>query len=164
MPIKCQRHRRRRAGNSSETSIALNIDKTPPTIAAVAAPPPNAAAWNRTDVVVSFICSDSLSTIGACPPAVTVSSEGAGQAINGAAQDLAGNAASTSLILNLDKTAPLITITSPAVDATVATSPVTLSGNATDSGSGIVSATCNGALSTVGSGGALSCAPALAAG
>ena len=153
-----------RAGNPSEVSVTLNIDKTPPTIAAAAAPPANAAGWNRTDVVVSFICSDSLSTIGACPPPTTVSSEGAGQVVTGVAQDRAGNTATALLTVEVDKTAPSVVIASPASDAIVTTSPVTLSGSATDTLSGIVAATCNGVPSTPGAGGALTCAPALVSG
>ena len=153
-----------RAGNPSEVSVTLNIDKTPPTIAAAAAPPANAAGWHRTDVVVSFICSDSLSTIGACPPPTTVSSEGAGQVVTGVAQDRAGNTATALLTVEVDKTAPSVVIASPASDAIVTTSPVTLSGSATDTLSGIVAATCNGVPSTPGAGGALTCAPALVSG
>ena len=151
------------AGNTSQASVTLNIDKTPPAIAAAAAPAPNSAAWNRTDVTVSFVCSDSLSTVGSCPQPVTISSEGAGQMVNGAAQDLAGNTATASLLLNIDTTAPVVAITSPLPGATTLVSPAALAGTAFDALSGIAAATCHGAPAP-GAGGVLSCAPALVSG
>ena len=54
------------AGNTSEASVTLNIDKSTPTISAVGAPSPNGADWNRTDVIVSFTCGDSLSRHRPC--------------------------------------------------------------------------------------------------
>ena len=96
------------AGHTSEASVTLNIDKSAPTISAVGAPVPNGAGWNRTDVLVSFTCSDSLSGIGTCPAPVTASAESAGQTIAGTAVDRAGNSADASALVRIDRTPPEI--------------------------------------------------------
>src|SRR5207247_2140792 len=92
------------AGNQSSVSVALNIDKTSPAASAVLSPPANAAGWNNTDVRVSFTCGDATSKIARCPDAVTVTAEGAGQAVSGTAVDVAGNQSTASVTLNIDKT------------------------------------------------------------
>lgn len=98
-----------KAGNSASTSTTVNIDKTPPLISSTVTPSPNAAGWNNTNVSVAFTCSDSLSGVASCPATATVSTEGANQSVSGAASDKAGNTASTSRSLNIDKTPPVIT-------------------------------------------------------
>jgi len=101
------------AGNSAEFTTEINIDKTPPTISASASPPPNGNGWNNTDVTVSFAGSDGLSGVDTVTDPVTVTAEGAGLVVTGIATDQAGNSASTSLTINIDKTAPLIAIDEP---------------------------------------------------
>lgn len=96
------------AGNSSTASVTLNIDKTPPVITAAANKTPSADGWYNTDVTVTFTCKDTLSGIASCPSPTTVTTEGAGQVISGTAVDKAGNTATASITLNIDKTAPLI--------------------------------------------------------
>lgn len=107
-----------KAGNSSLVSVALDIDKTLPTISSVASPAANAAGWNNTDVIVDFSCSDNLSGIASCSPTQTVITEGLNQVITGTAIDVAGNTANSVVTLNIDKTAPTITTSvSPAANA-----------------------------------------------
>jgi len=96
------------AGSTASTSIKLNIDKTPPTISAATSPTPNGKGWNNSNVTVTLTCNDSLSGIGSCTPPVTVSADGANQVISGTATDIAGNTASTSVTVSLDKTPPTI--------------------------------------------------------
>ncbi|MBI4715876.1 MAG: hypothetical protein HY760_08075, partial [Nitrospirae bacterium] len=86
------------------------VDTTPPLITAVQNPLPNANGWNNTDPTVTFACTDSESGIATCPSPVTVTTEGAGQGVSGTAVDLAGNRASASVTINLDKTAPELTL------------------------------------------------------
>src|SRR5437868_12733290 len=81
------------------------VDTTPPTITAQATTAPNANGWYRSNVRVTFTCADAQSKIASCPSAVVVSTEGAGQVISGTARDKAGNTASASITLNIDKTA-----------------------------------------------------------
>jgi len=84
----------------------VGIDNDPPTIVAVVSPPPNAAGWNRTDVTVSFLCSDAASGIASCPGPVMVTEEGAGQVVEGTAVDRAGLSSTARVTVNLDKTPP----------------------------------------------------------
>jgi hypothetical protein len=99
-----------KAGNSaSATQTDINVDKTAPSVSASQSPAANANGWNKTDVTVSFSCSDSLSGVGSSPSDVTLSSEGANQSASGTCTDRAGNSASaTKSGINIDKTAPTI--------------------------------------------------------
>ena len=83
-------------------------DETPPKITATATPAKNQAGWNRTDVQVSFACSDAGSGIATCPPVKLVTTEGKGQIVTGTAVDNAGNTATAKVYLNIDKTPPAI--------------------------------------------------------
>jgi hypothetical protein len=152
-----------KAGNTATATTTLNIDKTPPVVMATASPSPNAAGWNNTNVTVIFNCSDTLSGVDGCPASVTASSEGANQAISGTARDRAGNTAGATATLNIDKTPPTLTITSPANGALVIVPTVTLEGLVTDALSGVAGVTCNGAPGQV-SGSSLTCGVPLSAG
>src|SRR5881396_2294696 len=127
------------AGNQSSVSVALNIDKTSPAASAVLSPPANAAGWNNTDVRVSFTCGDATSKIARCPDAVTVTAEGAGQVVSGTAVDVAGNQATASVTLNIDKTPPVVD---------VAVSPAA-NGAGWNNGNATVTFTCTDATSGV---------------
>ena len=105
-----------KAGNTASTSVTLDIDKTAPLITAAVSPSPNGNGWHNTDVTVTFTCSDTLSGVASCPAPVTVTAEGAGQVVTGIAIDKAGNTASTSVTVNIDKTAPTANISvTPAI-------------------------------------------------
>jgi len=119
------------AGNSASTSITINLDQTTPTITAILTPPANANGWNNQDVTVSYSCDDLGSGISNCSTPNVVVIEGAGQIINGSATDLA-NTATTSLTLNIDKNAPVITLTSPAAGSIVTASPINIIGSVID--------------------------------
>ena len=129
------------ADNSATTQVTINLDKTAPTIAARIEPVPNAAGWNNTTVIVHFDCADSLSGIASCTAPVTVDLEGQGQVINGIAVDVAGNSASTSVTLNIDKTPALIsTLTTPSPNAAGwNNADTTVSFNCSDALSGVAS-------------------------
>ena len=95
------------ADNIEKTKTTeIKIDKTPPIITATVNPSPNANGWHNTNVTVSFICEDTLSGIALCPLPVMATTEGEGQVITGTAVDKAGNAATTSVTLSIDKTPP----------------------------------------------------------
>jgi hypothetical protein len=149
-------------GSGMSIEIA-GIDLDPPTIGANTAPPPNAAGWNFTDVKVSFACTDELSGIASCPPPLTVSTEGANQPVSGTATDRAGNMVRASLTLNIDKTPPSLSLASPADQAVVETSAISLTGTAADSLSGIDEIVCNDAPASI-SGAGFSCRVGLAEG
>jgi RHS repeat-associated protein len=141
-----------KAGNTASSSLLLSIDKTPPAIMATASPGANSAGWNKSDVTVSFACSDSGSGVATCPSAQVVSSEGANQVISGTATDVARNSASATATINLDKTPPVINIASPANNSVSSSSTLSVSGTATDALSGIANATCNGTAAVFQSG------------
>lgn len=99
------------AGNEETTrSVTVEIDKTAPTIGHELSPEPNGAGWNRSDVTVSFQCGDTGSglAISGCTADQQVTTEGAGQQVQGTATDKAGNSATSTAAVNLDETAPSI--------------------------------------------------------
>jgi hypothetical protein len=102
------------AGNiESVQPLTIKIDKTQPTITATISPQPNSSGWNNSDVTVTFTALDNLSGIATTTAPATVSQEGENQHIGGEVVDVAGNQASTYVTLNIDKTNPEISITSP---------------------------------------------------
>jgi len=101
----------RAENTASNTQSGINIDKTAPTASAVPSPAPNGNGWNNTDVVVSFTGTDALSGIASCSPAVTLSSQGAGQSASGTCTDNAGNvSAPATANVNIDKTPPVLSL------------------------------------------------------
>ncbi|MGB8989446.1 MAG: Ig-like domain-containing protein [Candidatus Sulfotelmatobacter sp.] len=132
------------SGHTATASANLNIDLSPPTVTPVLSPAPNAAGWNNSNLTVSFQCKDSLSGVATCPAAVPVSNEGLNTVQSQPATDLAGNSATSSLLVRLDKTPPTVAITSPS-SGNVYSSQTLVSGSATDTASGVSGVTCNGA-------------------
>ena len=132
------------AGNyEAVQSLTVNIDKTPPVVTAVTTPVANANGWNNTDSTVTFVCADATSGMASCTEPITVSAEGANQVITGTAVDNAGNSASTSVTLNIDKTSPSVNVTAT---PNILWPPnhkmvnVMVGGSAADGGSDVVSA------------------------
>ncbi len=130
------------AGNTAIVSLTLSLDKTPPGVTPVVSPPSNATGWHQSDLTVSFTCSDATSGVASCPTPILVQTEGANQVVSGVAVDVAGNRASASITLNLDKTPPVVTHTlTPVPDASGwARVDTTVSFAATDALSGVASA------------------------
>ncbi|HVR11785.1 MAG TPA: LamG domain-containing protein, partial [Thermoanaerobaculia bacterium] len=100
------------AGNvEAAKTVTVNLDKTPPAIAASRAPAPDAYGWNQGDVTVSFSCTDILSGLapGSPPVPSVVSAEGANQSVTGSCMDRAGNLA-TLLVqgIDIDRTPPTV--------------------------------------------------------
>lgn len=163
------------AGGMSSQSVTIKRDATAPTISGSASPAPNGSGWNNTNVAVSFSCSDAPSGVASCEPDLTLSSEGAGLSASGTAVDNAGNSASATVSgINIDKTAPTVSVTGvtngaeyllgsvvPAAgcDTTDGLSGVataaTLTGGYTG-GVGDFTATCSGALDNAGNAGSAS--------
>ena len=111
-----------KAGNSATVSVTgVSIDRTAPQLNYSRSPMANAAGWNNTDVTATYSASDPLSGIdGAASVTQLFSLEGAGQGGSHTFTDRAGNSATMhSDAINIDKTAPVVTVTrSPAPDAT----------------------------------------------
>lgn len=131
------------AGNSATATVGgIKIDKTAPTITGSSSPAANLAGWNKTDVVVSFSCSDALSGVDSCEPNHTLSTEGNALSAGGTALDKAGNSATTTVSgIKIDKTAPTIVGSrAPAANAHGwNNTDVTVSFACTDSLSGVAS-------------------------
>lgn len=102
------------AGNITNSSTQLSIDTTPPAIQPQLSTAANAAGWHRAPVTVSYQCSDNLSGIATCPQPQRLAGDGANQAVNGSALDLAGNTATADISVNLDRTPPEISFLAPA--------------------------------------------------
>ena len=129
------------AGNRSQRTSSVSIDKTAPTISGAVSPAPNASGWNNTAVTVTFTCADALSGIASCTAPAPLSAEGAGQSAAGSATDKAGNASSTTVKnISIDRTPPLVVFAQHAGQVTVDGS-VKLDATATDALSGIESTT-----------------------
>jgi len=137
------------AGNTASAAVTLSIDLTPPGIAlASRTPAANAAGWNNTDVTFTWDCTDALSGPASPADSKVVSTEGAAQMVIGACMDLADNVASdTQSGINVDRTNPAISITTPADGATyLLNAAVNADYNCTDAPSGVQS--CNGPVAS----------------
>ncbi|HJT90195.1 MAG TPA: hypothetical protein VJ732_20130 [Bryobacteraceae bacterium] len=140
------------AGNSATVTFSgIDIDKTPPTIVASISPAAVNGWYNIATgpPTISFVCSDALSGIapGSCPAPVTLG-EGVNQSLFRTVTDLAGNVSAPAGFsgLNVDLTAPTVTITTPGNGATyILNAKVAANYTCADTPSGI--ATCSGPVS-----------------
>ena len=85
-----------------------------------------------------------------CTPPVSITTETAEQIVVGTATDRAGNSATASLTVKLDKTPPSLTVASPANGSRIFSTPVAVGGTGTDELSGLKNIICNGASATMG--------------
>jgi len=95
-------------------SQTIKVDTTPPTLTfGSQSPAANGFGWNSTAVDIPYTTGDNLSGVAsALPAAVHFGSEGAGQTVTVIVVDDAGNtAAFTTPAVNIDVTAPTLTIT-----------------------------------------------------
>ena len=91
-------------------------DTTPPVISVSQTPLANTSGWNNTDVTVSFTATDAVSTPSCTVNSVTLTAEGAGQVVSTTCTDAAGNSATASHTVNLDKTKPVVSGVSDSPD------------------------------------------------
>jgi hypothetical protein len=99
------------AGNTGSAEYTVKVDMTPPTAAETLTPAANAAGWNNTDVTLTGNWTDALSGLDPlnCPASVTSSGEG-DLPLSLACADQAGNSASLTYTVKVDKTKPTITL------------------------------------------------------
>ncbi len=130
------------AGNSASDSVTVKVDKTAPTDSPVVTPAANGAGWNNTDVTVAWHWADGGSGID--PSSCTQTSVSSGEGtitLTSTCADLAGNSASDSVTVKVDKTAPVVSYSGNAGSYAVDQS-VSIGCSATDALSGIASSTC----------------------
>ncbi|MBM3765170.1 MAG: hypothetical protein FJW32_07235, partial [Acidobacteria bacterium] len=130
------------AGNTTAITHIINSGSNGLSILLSANPPANAAGWNSADVNVTATCSGGFGAL-TCPAPLTVSTEGANQVITRTVTDSVNNSASASVTLRIDKSLPLLAVTSPANGATVLAAQVTVTGTINDPLSGLASVRCN---------------------
>lgn len=145
----------------------INIDLTSPTVAGSATARPNAHGWYGGDVEIDWTCDDTLSGIdGSCPENSTIAGEGrdlgAGPA---SATDRAGNTGFGSVSgIRIDRTAPSVSIVSPADGATASGESATITVTGEDALSGVASVEIDGAAAGANADGSHSRSVALSCG
>jgi hypothetical protein len=129
------------AGNiEPNQSQVIRIDTVAPEISGSISPPaPNLNGWYNTNVTVGFSATDFQSGIASLiPMETTLTNEGAGQSVTGTVIDNAGNSTSLTMgNINIDKTAPILTLVSPQATAYTRSSSLTVAWTAMDNLSGI---------------------------
>jgi hypothetical protein len=131
-----------RAGNATTLTSTYRVrsDLTGPVIEVTATPPANAAGWWSGPVVFSFACSDATG-VASCPQDRTIDTQGANQTFQVTATDLAGNSTPLNVSgINIDTTAPSVTVTAPESVGPLDTVEITCT--AADLLSGVATATC----------------------
>jgi probable HAF family extracellular repeat protein len=127
----------------------IRIDRTPPTASAQASAAPNAAGWYRDPVTVTFSGADAMSGSGisSCTAPVVLAADGRNQGATGTCTDRAGNPSlAATLSVNVDRTVPTISITSPENGASFAQgAALAASFTCSDATSGVAS--CAGTVS-----------------
>ncbi|MDQ3870886.1 MAG: hypothetical protein M3301_04625, partial [Chloroflexota bacterium] len=140
-----------RAGNAEAAQTAhVKIDKTAPTISHTFTPLTYSdGSWTNHDVTVTFECADQGgSGVASCTAPVTKTAEGEGQQVVGTATDGAGNTATDTAVVSIDKTDPIITAAADraANSAGWYNDDVTVSFTASDARSGVASKTADKVL------------------
>jgi hypothetical protein len=102
---------------SSPVTAPVKIDTQAPTLSGSPTTSANANGWYNHDVVIHWTCGDDLSGVaGSCPANDTISQEGTNLTVQHSISDVAGNSTtSTSTAVNVDKTAPVVTVVTPSV-------------------------------------------------
>ena len=154
-----------RAGNvEAEQAVTVRVDGTPPETVTTVSPPPGSGGWHTSDVTVTLTASDvgagvqslTYGAVGAQPvtsttvngtsATVTITTEGT-TTVSYAATDDAGNVEEMrTLIVRLDKTAPIVTCAEP--DGQWHADDVSLACTASDTVSGVSGADAAFSLST----------------
>ncbi|HEX9982414.1 MAG TPA: hypothetical protein VGF69_04045 [Thermoanaerobaculia bacterium] len=145
------------AQHSSTTTLQVVLDATPPVITGSVTPAPSLNGWRPAGTRVTFDCTDAGSGIATCSEPVTRTASGA-QSVAGTATDKAGNQATTSIAVQIDADAPLLTITTH--PAAVNQAALTLTGTVSDAHSGLLSVTCGSTAASL-TGNAFTCSTTL---
>jgi hypothetical protein len=106
------------AGNeSSPVDKLVEIDTVKPTLTGTPTTSPNANGWYKGNVTIHWTCADDNSGVsGSCPVNDSITQEGTNLTVQHSISDVAGNSTtSTSTAVNIDKTAPVVTVVTPSV-------------------------------------------------
>jgi hypothetical protein len=90
----------------TSASVFIRIDRTAPSLRAVASRPPDYGGWYNHPVSVSFRGSDATSGVASCSSATYSGPDRAGVRIGGSCRDVAGNVGLGATLLNYDATPP----------------------------------------------------------
>ncbi|OJF10617.1 Neogenin [Couchioplanes caeruleus] len=127
-----------KAGNATSAELTVNVDLVSPEVAATVDGVKNDAGWYRTAPTVRYTCADTGSAVASCPAPATVTTEGAAISVPGTASDKAGNTTTNTLSLNVDKTAPVVSVLGVANGKVYGADAVpVVSCRTTDEGSGV---------------------------
>ncbi|HEX4687644.1 MAG TPA: PxKF domain-containing protein [Nocardioides sp.] len=126
------------AGNTSTTSVPVQIDTSGPVLAGASTTSPNANGWYRDDVTVHWTATDPQSGIPVAPSDTTITGEGTSLSSSQSAENGAGlTTSSTSApTVRIDRTAPTTSVTGTPSNAWTDGS-VNLALNASDNLSGV---------------------------
>ncbi|HXA18390.1 MAG TPA: Ig-like domain-containing protein [Thermoanaerobaculia bacterium] len=153
------------AGNSATAAsqAIFTPDSQAPVIAITS--PATGTFTKESSVTVSGTASDDVAvakvtvndvevplTNGTWSAIVPLTGADGAKTITAVATDTTGKFTPASIEILLDTTPPAVVVTTPAAGATVANPSLTISGTATDAGSGLATVTCNGAAAAVASG------------
>lgn len=92
--------------SDQSNAVTVFVDKSSPRLSYTTSSTPNSKGWNKSNVAITFTCSDALSGIDFCNNPITISTEGPSQRATGIAIDKAGNQKRVIVVVQLDKTAP----------------------------------------------------------
>jgi hypothetical protein len=137
-------------GQTSNGTAFTIVD--PPGITSSVFPAANGSGWHNMNVTVTFTCTAGDLALASCSDPEAVTSEGLDFLATGRAEDVNGNAASTTVTLDIDKTQPTLTITSPENGDSTSSSSITVTGTLSDTLSGTSGVTCNGTATSLSSG------------
>jgi hypothetical protein len=156
-------------GNKSTATVSnINIDRTPPTLDGEPTTSANANGWYQGDVVIKWAAKDSLSGIdpSTLPANSTITGEGNNLGTGPVSvADKAGNSANASVSgIQIDRTNPLVAITSSVNGGNTSNESASVRVTASDLVSGIAKVTLNGATAIKGDGNTYSANVALACG
>lgn len=129
------------AGNSATTAVKVSVDQIAPKITSTITGTKSSSGWYTSTPSVHFDCADSVSKVKACTTDQVISGEGSKLSVPGTASDKAGNAATDAITVNVDKTAPVVSVVGAVAGQVfkAGSNPV-VSCNTTDAASGVATA------------------------
>jgi hypothetical protein len=123
--------------SAPSNDVNIQVDQTPPQVTYKLSCPPNSSGWHNGRVTVTFIGTDVQVGIASCTPPITLTGDGAGQAVTGSAMNYAGESASITVSVNIDQTPPTLGTPVWSTNPTPAGSLATLTVPVADHSSGV---------------------------